>query len=170
MSNETWQRVCNVLAIFSGIEPRAMAPGQCLGEAQTANHYDATAFLKPLGLDSLDLIEVTLKLQEEFGIEITDAECDSPALGHIAGLVAFVQGKLDSKPPPLRSVGDAAAYQLANGGGVPGFPLGKSGGAMRYSKAPPFGRLQSRDDMLRAAAHENGHRPDRNCSGCGRPY
>lgn len=51
-----------------------------------------------LQLDSLDLIETTIKIEREFNIDITDEETDKPALGTFGGLVAFVQGKLDADP------------------------------------------------------------------------
>lgn len=153
--NQTYRRVCAILGAKAGIDPEAITPGQCIGEEQAPNFYDLNGFARPLALDSFDRIEIGQELEDAFSVKISDDELDADALNHVGGLVAFIQGKLDAKPktygdlwPALERYwgsrqheSDAASYQLANGGGVPGFPLGTS-------------------DAGRAAAHENGHKPD----------
>lgn len=39
----------------------------------------AATFEKDLGLDSLDVVELVMALEEEFGVEIPDAEADKIA-------------------------------------------------------------------------------------------
>jgi NADH dehydrogenase (ubiquinone) 1 alpha/beta subcomplex 1 len=39
----------------------------------------AATFEKDLGLDSLDVVELVMALEEEFGLEIPDAEADKIA-------------------------------------------------------------------------------------------
>ncbi len=51
----------------------------------------AAHFEKDLGLDSLDVVELVMALEEEFGIEIPDAEADK-----------------------IASVGDAVNYLISN--------------------------------------------------------
>jgi acyl carrier protein len=47
-----------------------------------------------LGLDSLDLIQLAINLEEAFGIEIPDDDVDDPALGVVSGLIAYVERKV----------------------------------------------------------------------------
>lgn len=83
---ETYERVVALAAEHSGID-RPIGPLTPVGE-------------DGLELDSLDKVQFTLLLEEEFGIEISDEETDRPELGTIGGLVEFVQNKLDAKPAP----------------------------------------------------------------------
>jgi acyl carrier protein len=92
----TCQRVCRVIGALAGIDPDDIGPGQCLGYVATPNHY-ADPPAKPLELDSLDRVQLAMHLEDEFSIQITDDEADQPALDHVGGLVAFVQGKLDAR-------------------------------------------------------------------------
>jgi NADH dehydrogenase (ubiquinone) 1 alpha/beta subcomplex 1 len=45
-------------------------------------------FEKDLGLDSLDTVELVMALEEEFGVEIPDAEADK--IGSVADAVNYV--------------------------------------------------------------------------------
>jgi len=49
---------------------------------------------KDLALDSLDCIELAMQLEEEFGIDIPDADVDRPELGTIGGLVTYIEGRI----------------------------------------------------------------------------
>jgi NADH dehydrogenase (ubiquinone) 1 alpha/beta subcomplex 1 len=51
----------------------------------------SASFEKDLGLDSLDVVELVMALEEEFGIEIPDAEADK-----------------------IASIGDAVNYMMSN--------------------------------------------------------
>lgn len=86
--SDTCTRIVTILAKQSGI-PADKITGESLLGYDRARVADAT----PLELDSLDLIETALIVEEEFGIEIPDDHVDSPALGTVAGLVAYVEGK-----------------------------------------------------------------------------
>lgn len=56
------ERVVNVVKNFQKVDPSQVSP--------EAN------FNKDLGLDSLDSVEVMMAIEEEFGVEIPDAEAD----------------------------------------------------------------------------------------------
>jgi acyl carrier protein len=112
VADQTYQRVSQVIADLVGCAPESIGPGQCLGYRQTTNLYASTE-TKPLELDSLDRVSLAMKLEDEFHIEIPDAEVDDPAIDHVGGLVAFIQGKLDAR-------GDRfAAFGVAVAGAVP---------------------------------------------------
>ncbi|KAF8735494.1 hypothetical protein AX14_001988 [Amanita brunnescens Koide BX004] len=59
------ERVLNVFRDFEKVDAAKLTP--------------AASFTKDLGLDSLDAVEVVLAVEEEFGIEIPDAEADEIA-------------------------------------------------------------------------------------------
>lgn len=49
---------------------------------------DTAHLVADLGADSLDLVEIVMELEEEFGIDIPDSECEtSPNVGELAALV-----------------------------------------------------------------------------------
>lgn len=80
----TATRVEAVLRDYGGIK----------GDFSFHNETDLRA---DLHFDSLDLISVAMKCEDEFHIEISDADVDKPALGTFGGLVAFIEGKLAVK-------------------------------------------------------------------------
>lgn len=47
-----------------------------------------------LCLDSLDRLEVVIRLEEAFNIDIPDADADRPDLGTPSGIVAYVERRL----------------------------------------------------------------------------
>ncbi|KAF8560432.1 acyl carrier protein [Imleria badia] len=55
-------RIFNVLKGFEKVDPSKVSP--------------AASFAKDLALDSLDAVEVVMAIEEEFAIEIPDAEAD----------------------------------------------------------------------------------------------
>ncbi len=59
---EVTDRVLHVIKKFQKVEPNKVTP--------------TASFGKDLGLDSLDTVEVVMALEEEFAIEIPDAEAD----------------------------------------------------------------------------------------------
>lgn len=52
---------------------------------------DQTAFEQQLGMDYLDMIEYEMTLEEEFGIDMSDNDCEMTTFGE---LKAFVGRKL----------------------------------------------------------------------------
>lgn len=97
------ERVATIIGYLAGRDPASIGPGTCLGELAEPNPYDLKAEMRPLDLDSLDRVELIVKLEEEFHIKIGDEEvdaCDS----HVGAVVALVADKLDSTPLILRSV------------------------------------------------------------------
>ena len=52
---------------------------------------DQTAFEQQLGMDCLDMIEYEMTLEEEFGIDMSDNDCEMTTFGE---LKAFVGRKL----------------------------------------------------------------------------
>ena len=59
--------------------------------------HDETKLGDKLLLDSLDLIELAMLLEDEFGINIPDRDVDTPELSTFGGLVSYVQGKVDEQ-------------------------------------------------------------------------
>ncbi|KAI8467036.1 MAG: acyl carrier protein [Monoraphidium minutum] len=73
--DEVTQRVLNVAKHFEKVDPGKVVP--------------AASFEKDLGLDSLDVVELVMAFEEEFAIEIPDADADkissvSDAVNYIA--------------------------------------------------------------------------------------
>jgi len=53
---------------------------------------DTPLFEKGLGLDSLDALEITVLLEEEYGIVVSVAERSETIFGTLGALADFVQG------------------------------------------------------------------------------
>lgn len=53
-----------------------------------------TSFETDLGADSLDLVELSMALEEEFGVEEM-SEDDAAAIKTVGDLVRYLQGKID---------------------------------------------------------------------------
>lgn len=54
---------------------------------------DEADFISDLGCDSLDIVELTMAVEEEFGVEVTDDEATSAAT--FGQMVTLVEGKTD---------------------------------------------------------------------------
>ena len=54
-----------------------------------------SAFAKDLGLDSLDSVEVVMALEEEFSVEIPDAEADK--ISSVPEAVAYLASNPNAK-------------------------------------------------------------------------
>jgi acyl carrier protein len=61
-------------------------------EALKVDHVDPKAELRELGLDSLDLVELLIKLEEQFGIEFTNEEM--PNFKTVEDVYKAIQSKL----------------------------------------------------------------------------
>jgi acyl carrier protein len=63
----------------------------------TAEAVTLDAHLKhDLGADSLDALELTLRVEDEFGLEIPNSDAD--ALETFGQLVAYVTARMDARP------------------------------------------------------------------------
>ncbi|MFO0760252.1 MAG: phosphopantetheine-binding protein [Byssovorax sp.] len=51
-------------------------------------------FGEGLGLDSIDAIELTVAMEQEFGISIGDKEIDKAAFHNVSTLAAFIERRL----------------------------------------------------------------------------
>uniref|UniRef100_A0A7S0RFU8 Acyl carrier protein n=1 Tax=Pyramimonas obovata TaxID=1411642 RepID=A0A7S0RFU8_9CHLO len=60
--DEVTERVLSVVKVFDKVDPAKVTP--------------TATFSGDLGLDSLDTVEVVMSFEEEFGIEVPDAEAD----------------------------------------------------------------------------------------------
>ncbi|XP_042248946.1 NADH:ubiquinone oxidoreductase subunit AB1b [Thunnus albacares] len=72
-------RVMYVLKLYDKINPEKL---------QTSSH-----FMKDLGLDSLDQVEIIMAMEDEFGFEIPDAEAEK--LMTPEGIVQYIADKKD---------------------------------------------------------------------------
>ena len=59
---------------------------------------DETRLREDLQLDSLDLIDLTIRCDDTFGIEIADDEIDAPETATFGGMLALIEGKLGHEP------------------------------------------------------------------------
>ena len=71
--NDTYSKVVNLIAQKLNTDKSAIVP---------------TKTLQELGADSLDLVEIIMKLEEQFGMEINDA--DAETLVNIDDVVNYV--------------------------------------------------------------------------------
>jgi len=56
---------------------------------------EESEFIKDLGADSLDLVELIMAIEEEFGLEIPDDEAEK--LKTIGDVVSYIQNALNAK-------------------------------------------------------------------------
>ena len=54
---------------------------------------EQTRFREDLQLDSLDLIELALKIEDEFHIQLDDEDVDLPVNGTLGGMCNFIDGR-----------------------------------------------------------------------------
>lgn len=60
-------------------------------KVETSNINSETSFIDDLNLDSLDMVELMMKMEDEFGIEIP--EDDTEKLKTIKDVVAYLKSK-----------------------------------------------------------------------------
>ena len=73
-ADEVTERIMNVVKNFDQVDPSKVSP--------------ETKFADDLGLDSLDVVEVVMAIEDEFAIEIPDNEAD--AITSIADAVEYI--------------------------------------------------------------------------------
>lgn len=61
----------------------------------------------PLGLDSIDVLEIALAVEEEYGFRVSDESLGQEAFRSIASLAEFVRTQLASPEPSRRTADDA---------------------------------------------------------------
>jgi acyl carrier protein len=74
------------------------------GVGEDFSFHNETSLERDLDLDSLDRIEIAMRVEDTFGIEIPDEDVDKRALGTLGGLTAYVQGKLDARSTRLAQI------------------------------------------------------------------
>jgi NADH dehydrogenase (ubiquinone) 1 alpha/beta subcomplex 1 len=86
---EIQNRIIEVLKSFEKVDPAKVRRKECVFltdswlSTNTAHHIsslqvsNSSSFTSDLGLDSLDAVEVVMAVEEEFSIEIPDAEADN---------------------------------------------------------------------------------------------
>ena len=74
-------RVVSVVKNFNKVDPAKVGPSSSFGA--------------DLGLDSLDTVEVVMAMEEEFAVEIPDAEADK--ITSVAEAVAYLAANPDAK-------------------------------------------------------------------------
>jgi acyl carrier protein len=60
-------------------------------DADPADVVDTASFIDDLGADSLDVVELIMGLEDEFGIEISDEEAEG--IRTVGDAVRFISGK-----------------------------------------------------------------------------
>ncbi len=73
---ETFSKIVDIIADKLGIEK---------------NRINEHATLSDLGADSLDLVEIIMKMEEQFGIEINDE--DAEHMNNVGQVVDYIQNK-----------------------------------------------------------------------------
>lgn len=88
----TLSEVRRILARLSGIDD---FPDDIRLGAGICGTGDGT-----LGLDSLDKLEAVMEFEEVFGIEISDADASTAAMGTPVGIAAYIDRRLLSVSRP----------------------------------------------------------------------
>ena len=73
-SEDTFSKVADIVVDKLGIEKQRITKDSTLSD---------------LGADSLDLVEIVMKLEEQFGIEINDE--DAEKMNNVAQVVEYIQ-------------------------------------------------------------------------------
>lgn len=56
---------------------------------------ETTNLFVDLGIDSIEMLELIVELENEFGIEFDDDEIDAEVLGDVSKLVELIRGKVN---------------------------------------------------------------------------
>lgn len=75
-----FEKLCKLIADQFGVEPDSVKAD--------------TAFVDDLGADSVDLVDLSMALEEEFGIEELGEE-EASSISTVGDLVRFLQNKID---------------------------------------------------------------------------
>jgi acyl carrier protein len=90
----TLEQVKAVIGDHAGIPSVLITDDQPLGKGEPAVPEEPHGKHTGLDFDSLDRIELAMKLGEHFGFEIPDEDVDRPELGTPEGIAAYVDQRL----------------------------------------------------------------------------
>lgn len=93
MSNDTAERVTALLVKQLGCKPEEVQP-----DTRLVPHNDGLGRIiysgeADLGCDSLDIVELVMFVEEEFGVEISDDETTPLYHGRVSDLLRIVDSK-----------------------------------------------------------------------------
>lgn len=98
----TLDRVKAVIGDHMGIATVTISEDAIFAPAQKDALTNGT---QHLDFDSLDRLELVMKLEEHFAIEIPDADVDRPELGTVSGVAAYIDQRLTEKDVAVTGVG-----------------------------------------------------------------
>lgn len=78
MASEVFEKVKGIIAEQLGVDEGEISP--------------STSFVDDLGADSLDIVELVMALEEEFGLEISDEEAEK--IGTVGEAVRYIESHL----------------------------------------------------------------------------
>ncbi|MDI6892440.1 MAG: acyl carrier protein [Actinomycetota bacterium] len=78
MASEVFEKVKGIIAEQLGVDEGEISP--------------STSFVDDLGADSLDIVELVMALEEEFGLEISDEEAEK--IGTVGEAVGYIESHL----------------------------------------------------------------------------
>ncbi|HAW60504.1 MAG TPA: acyl carrier protein [Actinobacteria bacterium] len=78
MASEVFEKVKGIIAEQLGVDEGEISPN--------------TSFVDDLGADSLDIVELVMALEEEFGLEISDEEAEK--IGTVGKAVEYIESHL----------------------------------------------------------------------------
>lgn len=91
--NDTDNRVVQVLAEMIGRDVGAITDDHILAPSREQLHMRDTH----LDMDSLDVVDFHMHLEEEFGIDIPDEDMDDPAHNTVGGVKTYVARRMREK-------------------------------------------------------------------------
>lgn len=92
--SETTDRIDRIIVKNLGCMPEAVKPETLLVPAHDCHGRKVASTTPDLNCDSLDIVEIVMELEEEFGVQITDQEGEALNTGTVADLHALIERKL----------------------------------------------------------------------------
>lgn len=94
MTDTTESRINRLLAEHLGVDLERVLPETYLVAPHDARGRAINTDQLNLGADSLDVVEITMALEEEFRLQITDDEAEPMNTGTVQTVYDLVNGKL----------------------------------------------------------------------------